>query len=372
MQNTTQNTTQNLYQPIETKFVPTPQKKEAIDLKKFLELLKGEENYYKGEQHDTKIMVTRLRKIFYDIYGWNKELIRGAADIPGRYAVKLVEDKEASYPTKTSGGIKHKKAFEVEHKSRLVTVKEGDWMNPNVGSVPEIYANNNQEVILPDGLYCDLGHVLAGMDAYNYPEPVAPLPNWLMWMHKILPHVDNNMCCATLLGDISSSAGEFIFQKLKEHRDISDEEMQSLIDVFASGTDMLGNIDSFVISNVYNISTIKGLRVSEIFNDYYNEGGMGNYFMKRRYSYFCSVVGLKGWDGENFSNEKKWLKYNKRELRSTTAFYVFTRFEKPASIWLAFKAWIRCYEKVLKLDLLLDIFLKALKELIKQEPKNNQ
>ena len=302
-----QDTSKTLSQPIDTKFIPSPQKEKAIDLKKFIELLRGEEDYYKGEQQNTKIMITRLRKIFYDIYGWNKELITGAADIPGRYNVKLVEDKDASYPSKSSGGVNRKKAFEVEHQHRLVTVKKGDWMNPNIGSVPEIYANNNQEVILPNNLYCDLGHVLAGMDACNYLEPVSPLPDWLMWMHEILPHVDNNMSCATWLGDISSSAGEFLFEKLKKHEDLTDEEMQSLIDVFASGTDMLGNIDSFVISNVYNISTSKGLRVTEMFNDYYNEGGMGNYFMKRRYSYFCSVVGLKDWDGENFGNEKKCI-----------------------------------------------------------------
>lgn len=360
-----------LVQPVEENFVPTPQKKEAANLKKFLELLRNEEDFFLGKQHDTKKMVTRLRKIFYDIYGWNKELIRGAAEIQGRYAVQLVDDDNATYPEKSTGGVQRKKAFEVEHKKRLVTVKPGDWMNPNAGSVPEIYANDNQEVILPNKLYCDLGHVLAGMDAFNYPEPVSPLPNWLMWLHRILPHVDNNMCCATWLGDISSSAGEFLFQKLKKHHTISEEEMQSLIDVFASGPDMLGNIDSFVISNVYNISTNKGLRVSEILSDYYYEGGMGNYFMQRRYSYFCSSVGLKGWNGENFSNEKRWLKYNKRELRTTTAFYIYTRFEKPASIWLAFKIWIGCYRKTLKLNLLLDIFLIALKKLIKQEPENN-
>ena len=359
----------NLFQPVETKFVPTPQKEKAINLAKFLDLLKNEEDYFKGEQHQTKLMVTRLRKIFYDKYGWNKELIRGTAKIKGRYNVEVVDDAVASYPEKSSGGVKRKKAFETDHKKRLVTVKKGDWMNPKVGTVPEIYANDNQEVILPNGLYCDLGHVIAGMDASNYPEPVAPLPNWLLWMHELLPHVDNNMSCATWLGDISSSAGEFLFQKLKNKHEVKEEEMQKLINVFASGPDMLGNIDSFVVSNIYNLSTQEGLRVSEMLHDYYNEGGMGYYFMQRRYSYFCSVVGLKGWDGEKFSNEQKWLKYNKKELRNTTAFYVYTRFEKPASIWLAFKTWIRCYEKTLKLDLLLEIFLKALKELIKQEPK---
>ena len=50
---------------------------------------------------------------------------------------------------------------------RQVVVKPGDWMNSNVGTVPVIYSNDNQENVLPDGLYCDLGHVLAGMDASN-------------------------------------------------------------------------------------------------------------------------------------------------------------------------------------------------------------
>lgn len=41
-------------------------KKEKIGLKKFLELLRQEEEYYPGEQGHTRLMLTRLRKIFYD------------------------------------------------------------------------------------------------------------------------------------------------------------------------------------------------------------------------------------------------------------------------------------------------------------------
>lgn len=60
-------TTFMLYQPIEQKFKPSATKESAISLEKFLQLLENEEDYFKGEQHHTKLMITRLRKIFYNI-----------------------------------------------------------------------------------------------------------------------------------------------------------------------------------------------------------------------------------------------------------------------------------------------------------------
>lgn len=359
---------ESLYQPIETHFTPTPEKPEAIDFNYFLQLLQQEENYFKGDQHNTKIMLTRLRKIFYDRYGWNKELIRGAAHIKGRYAVKLVPCNYQNYPVKSSGGVKRKKDYNIERLCRKVTVKPGDWMNPDTGSVPEIYANDNQEVILPDNLYIDLGHVLAGMDAYNYPQPVSPLPGHLMCLYKLFPHVYNNMSCATWLGDIASVAGEFLFEKFKTGKDLSVEEMQKIIDVFASGPDMLGNIDSFVISSIYNTNTNFGMRITQILEDYYHPGGTGSYYRQRRYSAFCTLTGLQNWDGEKFDNEIAWKKHFVKELRTTTAFYIYTRFVKPKSLWLTFMAWIHQYDALIKVHQLIDILLTALKEGIKKEP----
>lgn len=358
-----------LYQPINTHFEPSTVKKYAISLEKFLELLRQEEIYYKQRKHDTKDVLSHVRKIFYDLFGWNSQLIRGAAKISNRYSVKLVPDKEATYPDKHFALINRAgKTFEPFHLKREVLVREGDWLNANTGTVPEIYQNDNQEVVLPDNLYCDLGHVLAGMDATNYPMPVAPLPDKLMWLRFLLPHVENNAFCATWLGDIASSAGECLFETIKQSSDLSEKEMQKLINAFAPGTDMLGNIDSIVIPHVYKLNTHNGWFVSDILNDYYSQQGKGYYFMQRRYSMFCQIIGLKGWNGECFENEHEWLADYKKQLRSTTAFYVYTRMPKIKGLMLALKVWLRLYERPLKLQQLLLLLLESLKENIKTEP----
>ena len=59
--------------------------KNVLTLTEFIKLLKEEEDYYPGEQHNTKLMITRLRKIFYDKWGWNRELVEGAAHIDTPY-----------------------------------------------------------------------------------------------------------------------------------------------------------------------------------------------------------------------------------------------------------------------------------------------
>lgn len=159
---------EGLVQNIETRIHPAT----SLTLSEFLELLQQEENFFANEPAGGAQMLTHLRKIFYGTAGWDNELIRGGANISCRYLVRVVSTVEQHSSTKhrkhSSGGTLHQR---VE-----VIVREGDWMNPNAGTEPAIYDDNHQEVILPSGLICDLGHVLAGMDAISYPAPVAPLP----------------------------------------------------------------------------------------------------------------------------------------------------------------------------------------------------
>ncbi len=351
-----------IYQPIEQKFNPTKSKETAISLEKFLELLRNEEDYFKGEQHQTKLMISRLRKIFYDAYGWNSELIRGASNTAGRYDVKLV-------PCGKPKPKKDGKGFEPAPKCREVTVKKGDWMNPNAGTVPEIYANNNQQVILPSGLYCDIGHVLAGMDAFNYLEPVTPLPNWLMFLKRFFPLVDSNMDIVTWLGDIASSAGEFLFERLENGKPLTNDEMQMIIDEYAPGVDMLGDIDPYVICQIYNTKAENGLRVTQILQDYYGNKDLGSFYRERRLQIFSLMIGLHGWNGDTFNNEEDWMKYYLRQLRNNDAFYIFSRCENIKGIILALGSWIGVYKHTLHDKTLLEIFLKSLKRAIRKEAK---
>lgn len=346
--------------------------KDALDLNQFLILLKEEEDYFDGDQKNTNLMITRLRKIFYDQWGWNSELIRARAHVEGRYVVSVVNDPVLyDVPKAHAVEVPRYKENEYQPKHRIITYRPNDriYCDTRVGQVPEIYKNNHQEVVLPEGCYCDIAHVLAGLDAANYPQVVSPLPSFLSLFTRLVPHVHSNADIVTWLGDIASSSGDFLFDYLKNNQPLSPEKEQSYIDQDAPGSDMLGNIDSYVIKHHYDVSTSQGKRVTEILHDYYSTDTPGSSLRQRRFSTYCRMVGLTGWNGEKFTNEKQWLAYYHRELRNNVAFQVFSlTHEDLKSIWLCLRIWLGGYQDTLKMDLLLIIFLNALKELVKQEP----
>lgn len=355
-----------LYLPI----LDNPISQNRLHISQFIDLLKEEEKYYKEGAVNTKLMITRLRKIFYDAYGWNTQLIRGAAHIKGRYKVTLTDDPSESYIKQSS--LKPELSVSesgVKHQHRVVTVRPDDWLNPNAGSVPEIYKNNNQEVLLENGLICDMGHVLAGMDAYNYPSIVSPLPNWLFFIHKLFPNVDSNLDASTWIGDLSSISGEFLFEEKLAKKRISETQKQELINFCSSPADNLGNIDSYVISKSYDISSANGQKVTEIFEDYYLNNGIGaqDKSLPERILIYCESIGLKNWDGNKFENEKKWLTYYVKELRTTTAFYVFTRYGGLKKWFIALKTWLGVNDEYLALETILVLYLDALRGIINQE-----
>ena len=105
----------------------------------------------------------------------------------------------------------------------------------------------------------------------------------------------------------------------------------------------------------------KGARLSSILADYYTTPEK----MSKRKVLFAEHVGLEGWNGKSFTNEEEWLQRYRSQLRSTIALMAYsvsseTFFKKCR---LPFLIWCRRYEKVIKVDLLLRIFLKALKSL---------
>lgn len=367
---------------------------DVLELSQFLELLAEEEAYFLGDEKNTRLTITRLRKIFYDQWGWNSELIRATALVEGRYVTSIVtdpeklpipilqghtkpvrQDKNNDYILVPKGHAKPVRRYrnnDNQPKHRLVTYRADDriYGDTRVGKVPFIYQFDHQEVRLPDGFYCDLGHVLTGLDALNHPQIVSPLPEFLFFIAHLLPHVESNADVATWLGDLGSSAGDFLFFYLKTGRKpLSVEQEQTFINQDAPGSDMLGNIDAYVIAHHYAVNTSSGLRLTDILADYYDPQRPGNRFRQHRFSTFCQVVGLQGWNGETFANEEEWLSQYRWQLRNDTCFQIFSLSAEPLkSIWLMLRVWLNGYQPVLKLDVLLRLYLNALKECIKQEP----
>lgn len=328
----------------------------------FIVLLKEEEDYWSPDQNNTKLMITRLRKIFYDQWGWNSELIRRAASIQSRYKT-AIEDS----PTAFSKEVPRYKELVYTPVHRVVTYTENDRIfgNSKVGEVPLIYQKDHQDVLLPEGFFCDIAHTLAGLDAINNKQVVSPLPNFLSFLEKLLPNVSSNVDVVTWLGDIASSSADFLFTYLKNNKHIeSTEDEQITINDDASGSDMLGDIEPYVIAKHYDVGASNGQRFTEILEDYYFGN---NTYRANRFLTFSEVIGLRGWNGESFENEKQWIKYYEKELRNSVCFVAFSQNEKSiAGILLPIKIWFNCYKNVLQLDLLLGIFLKALKQSIKK------
>lgn len=356
------------FQPVlSRKPEPGHAEKDVLSAQEFIRLLKEEEDYFPGEQTHLPLMITRLRKIFYDKWGWNKELIRRAAPIECRYEVTITNT-----PPRDSSGQSHirrkphyKNNDEVD-KYRVVTYRRNDrvYGDTRAGQVPLIYQKDHQEVLLPDGSYCDLAHVLAGLDAYNNFQIVSPLPAWLEFLHKLVPHCDSNMDLVTWLGDIATSSEAFVFDYLRHNnRPLSPEAEQHYININAPGSDMLGNIDSYAIARSYDLSGSSGRRLTEILEEFYISPARA-FFAQKRYALFGDAVGLK-WDGHRFTNEEEWLRRYRPQLRDATTFMIYSLTDENAkSILLPLEIWLGKYSDVVKADIMLRLFLKTLKALI--------
>lgn len=354
----------NLTQPI---FVRTPEPghdpTKILALKDFIKLLKEEEDYWSPEQSNTKLMISRLRKIFYDQWGWNSELIRGAAEVESRYVTEIKDS-----PVEHSKESSRYKQLIYTPVYRVVTYTDHDRVfgKSKAGQVPFIYQTDHQDVLLPEGCFCDIAHVLAGLDALNNKQVVTPLPNFLSFLAKLCPHVDSNVDIVTWLGDIASASADFLFDYLKNNQNpIAEQDEQSVINNDASGSDLLGDIEPYVIAQHYDIGTSNGRRITEILEDYY----FGSHsFRATRFATFAKVIGLEGWNGNTFSNEQQWLKYYHNELRNSVCFVAYSQNEKSlAGFLLPLKVWFNCYRGILQLDLLMKVFLEALKQQIQKE-----
>src|SRR5438067_9981718 len=107
---------------------------DVLSFSQLLSLLKEEEDYYNGEQNNTKLMITRLRKIFYDQWGWNSELIRGAAKIDMRYDVNILDTA-----TESTREVTRYKEYQYQPKHREVVYTNHDrvYGSSRAGQTPE-------------------------------------------------------------------------------------------------------------------------------------------------------------------------------------------------------------------------------------------
>jgi hypothetical protein len=328
-------------QPLGLQLVqPAPQ--QAMSIKQFIQLVEAEEARYPiEEQQNTKLMITRLRKIFYGKDGWDKYLIEGAKDIQRPYHTESIEQSRSNIPIGW--------ALDIE------VVRERYSVTDRFGQTPKIA--QNQEIRLPNGSYIDIGHVFAGLDAINFPQEVGYLGI----------KIDKNVDAATWVGDLGSALAEIQFKALQKHEgepgSLTHAEINAIICEYASPQDMLGNIDTYVIKTQYDISkSAQGTKVSEILRRYYLIDPA--YLREHRYSVFAGQVGLEGWDGAAFTNENEWVDDYTDQVNDAAALYIGANTEGmskyPAAMGMSGNQGAAT---------LVRLFLQTLKTRIRSEPK---
>jgi hypothetical protein len=190
--------------------------------------------------------------------------------------------------------------------------------------------------------------------------------------------VASNKAAVTWTGDLGSAVAEIIFKILNEGQSVAVSDSQNIVNKYAPAQDMLGNIDSYVMANEYNISDTAGKKVSELLRAYYlgEAKSPGGRAREHRYSLFCKLTGLGTWTGSGFSNEAAWLKFWTAEVAGTAALYVgaITGIKDLKSKWaskpmlLSIILDIKDPNKNPIAGLLLKNFLAALKKCVASEP----
>ena len=171
-----------------------------------------------------------------------------------------------------------------------------------------------QEVLMPNGDFVDVGHVLAGLDAINHQQAVsAPAGAYT---------ISSNVDAVTWVGDLGSVLAEVVFQHLKLGRRLTDAEVQEQVDEMAPVQDMLGNVDAYAIG--FPTVPTAGKKVSEILVDYYGSSpsAAGSAAHATRFTTFATQIGLGAFSGGAFANETAWLNKYEVEVGNAAALYV--------------------------------------------------
>lgn len=264
-----------------------------------------ERRYPDNEQQDTGLMLTRLRKVYYNTQGWDAYLIAGAQHVAAPYSVRLSTQSDtlpiAGVPDAT---INRTVPVAVDARGNVVSLAA------------------HQEIALTDGTYIDMGHVFAGLDAANHRQVVDGPAS---------VNLDSNVSAATWVGDLGSVLAEWHFAALAANWSLSDAERQAIAMEYAPPRDMLGNVDVYAIARSFYLKG-EGLRVSDLLEAYYIDG-VGR--AERRHSIFAADVGLVGWNGQGWSNEEAWVDATADQVNDAAALYTGSIVQGPAKYSLA-------------------------------------
>lgn len=249
-----------------------------LTLDQYIEAIKSIESENSFIANNTRLMLTKLRKVFYNSRGWNDILI------PGTASVSAFSDGAA-----------------VKSLSR------------------------NHEIILRNKQRYDAAHIFAILDASNNNGSFSPLPSVLLsklpdFLSGIVPVVHDRLAAAGWLGDLSEVIGQCYQRKAA-----TVAEKQKVIDEFCAYYKNLANIDAMILTESYNLSASdNGPSISSIFLDYYGAApaqGLRETLKTQRCAKFAASIGLK-WSAAGFTNKHDWINEQIKNLRTCAAFYL--------------------------------------------------
>jgi hypothetical protein len=293
--------------------------KGSMAMSEFIDLVRAEEaKYPEAERSDTKLMVTRLRKIFYNPDGWDDFLIPGAAAIAPPYSEYRERERE------------RKRVEPFGPLNNFDLVDRETYPVDSSGRMPSIYTHQEVriEVGPTAGAFVDMGHVFAGWDAFNHPGPVvAP------GLYDI--KINRNWDATTWIGDLGSVLAEAWVAYVNGEQPLSYATLQRLVDKYAPAQDMLGNIDSYVLST----QGFSG-KVSDILDQYYYEKNPGN-GQQQRFRVFAQEIGIGPFENGQFRNAGTRAEMHLDEINDAAALYLaagadppdWTRIKTYTGVW---------------------------------------
>ncbi|MFM2485664.1 hypothetical protein [Celerinatantimonas yamalensis] len=263
---------------------------QCYDMSKYIGFITSVEDENAAIEHNTNLMLTKFRKLYYDSFGWNEFLIPETSHV-------------ATFPqSQSTQNIKH------SHQVNLT--------------------NND--------LY-DVAHIFAILDANNHNGPFTPVPESIInssyWndLKDIVPVVQDRLMAAGWLGDLSEITGEIFLNRKdisKLQKDQKNEEKQKIINQFGAYYKTLANVDGMIMAGNATNNQYEGKKVSEIFESFYGGGslpGERSQLKSSIYLKYGESIGLQNWNGHCFENSEDWLKKQKSNLQTCTAFYVMKK-----------------------------------------------
>lgn len=241
-------------------------KSSDVDLDQFIKFVASVEQRYITDkaQPNQSLMITRLRKLYYNNAGFDKYLIKGTSSVQ-----PLAVKQKELYPA------------EVLH--------------------------TPYETI-------DMGHVLCGIDAHNHLHKVTP-PKILGI--NILPlKIQCNTDAITWIGDLGSLVAEVYLKQKQIKRKLTDTELQVAIDSLSGVADNVGNIDGVLLGSVF--ATFPERSVAALLHQFYRQDTTT--MLRNRFLLFAEKIGLV-WNGQGFENKVSIVNKYAKQVNDAAAMY---------------------------------------------------